>query len=180
MLLVSPVPGTDPLSGALPVEGVFPVVGAGPVVDGVTAVSVVVSPGVVSPGVVSPGVVSSGVASSGISSAGSPAVTFTSSEVVWTLNWEALSGNVSETGSFVVVPDSEGSAAGVSVPDSAFTAAAVVSSEADSFTEEESSAEEPAPEDRSPSVEASVDGVTLKSEYFAIIALKEGAGKDVY
>ena len=170
MLLVSPVPGTDPLSGAFPVEGVFPVVGAGPVVDGVTAVSVVDSPGVVSPGVVS----------SGTSSAGSPAVTFTSSEAVWTLNWEALSGNVSETGSFVVVPDSEGSAAGVSVPDSAFTAAAVVSSEADSFAEEESSAEEPAPEGRGTSVEASVDGVTLKSEYFAIIALKEGAGKDFH
>ena len=129
---------------------------------------------------VSPGVVSSGVVSSGISSAGSPAVTFTSSEAVWTLNWEALSGNVSETGSFVVVPDSEGSAAGVSVPDSAFTAAAVVSSEADSFTEEESSAEESAPEDRGTSVEASVDGVTLKSEYFAIIALKEGVGKDFH
>lgn len=175
MLLVSPVPGADPLSGAFPVEGVFPVVGAGPVVDGVTAVSVVVSPGVVSPGVVS-----SGVVSSGISSAGSPAVTFTSSEAVWTLNWEALSGNVSETGSFVVVPDSEGSAAGVSVPDSAFTAAAVVSSEADSFTEEESSAEELAPEDRGTSVEASVDGVTLKSEYFAIIALKEGVEKDFH
>ena len=170
MLLVSPVPGTDPLSGAFPVEGVFPVVGAGPVVDGVTAVSVVDSPGVVSPGVVS----------SGTSSAGSPAVTFTSSEAVWTLNWEALSGNVSETGSFVVVLDSEGSAAGVSVPDSAFSAAAVVSSEADSFTEEESSAEEPAPEDRGTSVEASVDGVTLKSEYFAIIVLKAGIEKDFH
>lgn len=166
MLLVSPVPGTDPLSGVFPVDGVFPVVGAGPVVDGVTAASVVDSPGVDS----------SGVVSSGTSSAGSPAVTFTSSEAVWTLNWEALSGNVSEKGSFVVVPDSEGSAAGVSVPDSAFTAAAVVSSEADSFTEEESSAEEPALEDRGTSVEASVDGVTLKSEYFAIIALKEGIG----
>ena len=175
MLLVSPVPGTDPLSGAFPVEGVFPVVGDGPVVDGVTAASVVDSPGVVSPGVVS-----SGVVSSGISSAGSPAVTFTSSEAVWTLNWEALSGNVSETGSFVVVPDSEGSAAGVSVPDSAFTAAAVVSSEADSFAEEKSYAEEPAPENRGISVEASVDGVTLKSEYFAIIALKEGVGKDFH
>ena len=166
MLLVSPVPGTDPLSGVFPVDGVFPVVGAGPVVDGVTAASVVDSPGVDS----------SGVVSSGTSSAGSPAVTFTSSEAVWTLNWEALSGNVSEKGSFVVVPDSEGSAAGVSVPDSAFTAAAVVSSEADSFTEEESSAEEPALEDRGTSVEASVDGVTLKSEYFAIIALIEGIG----
>ena len=129
---------------------------------------------------VSPGVVSSGVVSSGTSSAGSPAVTFTSSEAVWPLNWEALSGKVSETGSFVVVSDSEGSAAGVSVPDSAFTAAAVVSSEADSFAEEESSAEEPAPEDSGTSVEASVDGVTLKSEYFAIIALKEGAGKDFH
>ena len=176
MLLVSPVPGIDPLSGAFPVEGVFPVAGAGLVVDGVTAASVVDSLGVVSPGVVSPGVVSSGVVSSGISSAGSPAVTFTSSEVVWTLNWEALSGNVSETGSFVVVPDSEGSAAGVSMPDSAFSAAAVVSSEVDSFTEEESSAEEPAPEDMGTSVEASVEGVTLKFEYFAIIALKEGIG----
>ena len=62
------------------------------------------------------------------------------------------------------------------MPDSAFTAAAVVSSEADSFTEEESSAEEPAPEDRGTSVE----GVTLKSEYFAIIALKEGIGKDFH
>ena len=103
MLLVSPVPGTDPLSGVFPVDGVFPVVGAGPVVDGVTAASAVDSPGVDS----------SGVVSSGTSSAGSPAVTFTSSEAVWTLNWEALSGNVSEKGSFVVVPDSEGSAAGV-------------------------------------------------------------------
>ena len=56
----------------------------------------------------------------------------------------------------------------------------MVSSEADLFAEEESSAEEPAPENRGISVEASVDGVTLKSEYFAIIALKEGVGKDFH
>lgn len=56
----------------------------------------------------------------------------------------------------------------------------MVLSEVDSFAEEESSAEEPAPEDRGTSVEASVDGVTLKSEYFAIIALKEGIGKDFH